>query len=97
MFISLSKTIAKVGGFRLGVGLRITKNNILWVSIILMFVYMIQLTWYMMVLCGWIMYAMFYGIIWCVKKIVKTISSKRQYSFSDTAESSSNNIENNDD
>ena len=60
MFLSLSKTFAKVGGFRLGAGIRITKKNAIYMSIILAFVVSIQLCWYMMVLCFWLMYAMIY-------------------------------------
>ncbi len=69
MFIGLSKTLARFGGFRLGVGLRLTKNNMIWMAFIIMFVQMLKATWYMMVVCFWMMYAMFYGLWWCFKKI----------------------------
>lgn len=36
--IGLSRTFAKFGKFRIGAGLRITKKNIFWMSIIVMFV-----------------------------------------------------------
>lgn len=74
MFISLSKTIGKVGGFRIGIGKRITSKNAWWMCLILCFVATFQLMWYMMVLCFWLMYAMFYGMWWCCKKIVKAIA-----------------------
>ncbi len=69
MFLSLSKTIAKIGGFRLGLGIRITKKNAAIMSFVLFFVLMFQLMWYMMVVCFWLMYAMFYGIYWCIRKV----------------------------
>ena len=75
MFVSFSKMITKLGGVRLGLGLRITKNNILWMSFILMFVYMMQACWYLMILMFWIVYAIIYGTIYIIKKILnlKTI------------------------
>ena len=77
MFISLSKTIARFGGFRLGIGMRLNKKNAIWLSLIIMFVAMFQLMWYMLLLCGWMIYAVCYGIYWCIKKII-VASSKKQ-------------------
>lgn len=77
MFIGLSKTFAKFGKFRIGAGLRITKSNALWMSIVLLFVWMFQLCWYMMVLCFWLMYAVCYGIYWCIKKLVTALKGKK--------------------
>lgn len=71
MFLSLSKTLAKCGGFRLGLGIRMTKKNAVWMSMILLFVYMFQLTWYMMVLVFWMMYALFYGMFWCIRALFR--------------------------
>ena len=42
-----------------------------------MFVAMFKLMWYMMILCGWLFYAICYGIIWCIKRIIKS-SRKKQ-------------------
>ena len=67
MFLSLSKTLAKFGGFRLGLGIRITKKNALVMSFVLLFVLMFQAMWYMMVVCFWLMYAVMYGMWQCVK------------------------------
>lgn len=78
MYLSLSKTIAKFGGFRLGLGIRMNKKNSIWVSLLVLFIVMFQLMWYMMILCGWLMYAMCYGIYWCIKKIIKASSIKRK-------------------
>lgn len=78
MFLSLSKTFAKFGKFRLGLGIRVTKSNVIWTSFILFFIYMLQLCWYILVLCFWLMYAFYYGIYWCIKKlIVKLVKSKK--------------------
>lgn len=77
MFISFSKTVAKFGGFRLSVGTRVSKSNFWWAALIVMFVAIFKLTWYMMLLCGWMMYAMCYGIYWCIKKIVETCKKRK--------------------
>jgi uncharacterized membrane protein YesL len=76
MFISLSKTLAKCGGFRLGLGMRMTKKNSAWVLFILLFVWMFKLTWYMMVVCFWLFYAVCYGLIWCIKKPFQKLNQK---------------------
>ena len=77
MFISLSKTIARFGGFRLGIGMRLNKKNAMWAWLILFFVGIFQLMWGMMLICGWLMYAMFYGMFWCIKKLIKALSKKQ--------------------
>jgi hypothetical protein len=73
MFLGFSKTMARFGHFRLGVGMRLTKKNAAYMAIILMFVWMLQLCWYMMILCFWMIYAICYGIYWCIKSIIKKI------------------------
>lgn len=77
MFIGFSKTIAKFGGFKLGVGMRLNKKNAIWVSMIALFVVMFKLMWYALVLCGWLMYAFFYCIYWCFKALFG-LSSRKQ-------------------
>lgn len=77
MFIGLSKTFAKFGMFRIGAGMRLTKKNAAWMLVILMFVWMFQLCWYMMVLCFWLIYAVCYGIYWCIKKLVTALKGKK--------------------
>lgn len=95
MFITLSKTIGRVGGFRIGVGKRITSKNAWWMCLLICFVAMFRLMWYMMVLAFWLMYAMCYGIWWCCKKlvqgIVRAIESKRKAQFEGGADSLSSN------
>ena len=76
MFLSLSKTLAKFGGVRLGLGLRMNKRNSIFVLFVMMFVWLFQLTWYMLVLCFWLMYAVCYGFYWCIKKIVQAIKAR---------------------
>ena len=70
MFVSFSKTIAKFGGFRIGVGMRRTKSNSLWMLFALMFVYIFKMMWYMTIFCFWVMYAIIYGIVQCIKKLL---------------------------
>lgn len=77
MFVGFSKTIARFGGFRLGLGMRMSKKNAAWMCLAIMFVAVFKLMWYMLLLCGWLVYAMCYGIYWCIKKIVSSISQKR--------------------
>ena len=73
MFISLSKTFAKVCGFRFGFGIRITKRNAPYMLFFMLFVWMFQIMWYMLVFSFWLMYAMCYGIYWCIKQLVRLI------------------------
>lgn len=77
MFISLSKTIARFGGFRLGIGMRLNKKNAIWAWLILFFIGIFQLMWAMILICGWSIYAMFYGLYWCIKKIIYVLSKKQ--------------------
>lgn len=78
MFVSLSKTLTKFGGLRLGLGLRLNRSNAAWMLFVLMFVYIFQAMWYMMIVCGWLVYAVCYGVYWCIKKLVETIKTKEK-------------------
>lgn len=69
MFVGLGKMLGK-SKIRLGVGMRVTKSNSLWMLLLLMFVYMIQATWYVTILILWMIYVLFYGIYWVIKQIV---------------------------
>lgn len=77
MFIGFSKTIARFGGFRLSVGMRMSKKNAVWMCLLIMFVAVFKLMWSVMLLCGWLIYAMCYGMYWCTKKIVNHVTQKR--------------------
>lgn len=72
MFIGLSKTVARFGGFRFGIGLRATKKNMLWAVCLAMLVWCCQLIWSMIVLAFWLMYALIYFMFWLFKKMFKT-------------------------
>ena len=73
MFVSFAKFAKKMGGIRFGLGLRITKSNALWMCFLLMFVYMVQACWYMMLLCFWLLYIVIYGAVWLTKNIVNKL------------------------
>ena len=72
MFISLSKTLVRFGGFRLGVGIRMNKNNAIWMLLLVSFMAMFKAMWYMMIVCLWMAYAMIYGAVWLYCKLFKT-------------------------
>lgn len=82
MFITLSKTIGKIGGVRIGVGKRITSKNAWWMLMLLSFAYIFKAMWYMCIFSLWLMYAMCYGIYWLIssmiKAIIRMINSKTQ-------------------
>lgn len=67
MFVSLSKTLAKLGGFKLGLGIRITQRNVMWAVWIVLIVCIFQMMWYMLIVCFWLVYIVFYGLWWCIR------------------------------
>lgn len=71
MFISLSKTMAKFGGVRLGVGMRMSKKNAPYVGIFVALLMMFKAMWYLMVVCFWMVYAVIYGVVWLCRKTLK--------------------------
>jgi hypothetical protein len=70
MFISFSKVLGK-SKFRLGAGFRVTKKNAAYMLFFLLFYWMLMLCFYMIAFCIWLVYAMGYGVYWCIKKILK--------------------------
>lgn len=70
---------------RLGVGFRLTKKNAIYMSIILLFYYMLQLCLYICVIYFWLIYATVYGIYifirWIIRKI-KAFIEKQKYQAS---------------
>lgn len=62
MFVTFTKTLKKMSGFRLGFGMRINKKNAVFVLFAMLFVWIFQLMWYMVVGAGWLLYFMLYGI-----------------------------------
>ena len=81
MFISLSKTIGKFGGFRIGIGKRITSKNAWWMLLIICTVCIFQLMWYLLIVVFWLLYAMCYGIWWCIKKLIQKISGSKKNKY----------------
>lgn len=77
MFISLSSAIARFGGMRIGAGFRITRKNAWFGYLILMFIYMFQLMWYTMILAGWLLYLIYYGMFIGIRKFVYWIRARR--------------------
>ena len=72
MFISLSKTLARFGGVRIGIGTRLSKKNAPGAIAFLFVMWFFQLMWYMLILSFWIMYAVLYGCVWLYSKMFKT-------------------------
>lgn len=75
MFISLGKMLGK-SKIRLGVGMRLTKKNAIYMWLILLFYYIFLMMWYVCVLCFWMVYAVCYGIYALIKWIIKKIKHK---------------------
>ena len=71
MFISLSKTLVRFGGVRLGIGTRVSKKNAPAFIVGILTYYMFMLVWYMILGTCWLMYAMIYGTFWILKKMFK--------------------------
>ena len=76
MFISFSKVLGKVGGFRIGLSKRITPKNALWASLLYLTVVMFQLMWYSALLVGWLIYAFVYGCVVVTKKLFNILSDQ---------------------
>lgn len=70
MFLSLSKTMVKFGGVRLGVGMRMSKKNAPYLAIFAGIMLIFKFMWSMMIVCFWLMYALGYGIIIASKKLI---------------------------
>ena len=62
MFIGFSKRLKSMGGFRLGIGMRLTWRNCWYFLFMLLFVGTFYLCWYSLIACGWMMYYLFYGL-----------------------------------
>ena len=76
MFISLSRTLHKFCGARCGLGIRITKKNIWWMWLVLMYVYIFKAMRYMLVMCFWMVYAVCYGLLWCIRAPFRLLRRK---------------------
>ena len=71
MYINLPKALAKYGKFKLNLMSQMNKDNIIIMWFVILFLAVIQLVRYIVVFLGWGIYSVFYGIYWCVKKIIK--------------------------
>lgn len=62
MFVSFTKTLKKMSGFRLGFGIRVNKRNApLWCCA-MFFAAIFYMMWYMIIGAGWLLYFMCYAI-----------------------------------
>lgn len=89
MFVSFTKTLKKMSGFRLGFGVRVNKRNApLW-CFAMLFAGMFYLMWYMIIGAGWclyfflwafykIYYYLFKGIAVGCKKLYQLIKGKNR-------------------
>lgn len=75
MYISLSKTLAKFGGFRLGVGMRVTKKNSLIMALVICMASIFKAMWYILIICGWLVYIMYYGLFQLCKKSINPLKN----------------------
>ena len=65
MFVSFTKALKKMSGFRLGFGVRVNKRNApLW-CFAMLFAGMFYLMWYMIIGAGWCLYF----FLWAFYKI----------------------------
>ena len=71
MYISLSKTLARFGGIRLGVGMRMSKKNAPAFIVGLLTYCFGMFIWYIMLFCFWMIYVMIYGTVLVLKKMFK--------------------------
>lgn len=62
MFVSFSRRLKSLGGFRLGVGLRLTKGNCWYMLFVFLFIGVIYLCLYSVLAGGWIIYYLLYGL-----------------------------------
>jgi hypothetical protein len=65
MFVSFTKTLKKMSGFRLGFGVRVNKRNALLWCFAMLFAGMFYLMWYMIIGAGWCLYF----FLWAFYKI----------------------------
>ena len=83
MFVSFTKTLKRMSGFRLGFGIRVNKRNApLWLCA-MFFAGMFYMCWYMIIGAGWCMYFMLlviYKIYYYLFKGI-AIGCKKLYRF----------------
>lgn len=67
--VTLSTTLGKVGGFRIGYRKKITGYNCIWLIPLYFFMLMWQFFKVSFVLMFWCIYASCYGVWWCCKSM----------------------------
>ena len=77
MFVSFSKRLKSMSGFRLGVGLRLTRRNCWYFLFVLVLVGCFYFCWYSVLACGWMLYGLFYGLYLMFK--YAAIGTKKLY------------------
>ena len=68
MFISLGSFLGR-SKQRLGLGIRITKKNVWWMLLFAMFYGIFMMAWYMILICAWLVYAVFYGLYALIRSL----------------------------
>lgn len=83
MFISFSNRLKAMSGFRLGIGLRITKSNCWYFLFALLLVGCFYLCLYSVIACGWFLYFILYGLYKIYYLIFKygAIGAKKLYTL----------------
>lgn len=74
MFVGFSKVIGK-SKFRVGAGMRLTKQNVWYMLFVLLIYWMFLLCFYVIAFSLWIVYAFCYGVYWCIKKVIQKLKS----------------------
>ena len=72
-----SKRLKSMSGFRLGVGLRLTRRNCWYFLFVLVLVGCFYFCWYSVLACGWMLYGLFYGLYLMFK--YAAIGTKKLY------------------
>lgn len=62
MFVGFTKTLKRMSGFRLGIGVRVNKRNAALWCILMLFAALFYMMWYMIIGAGWLLYFMCYAI-----------------------------------
>lgn len=73
VFISLSRVLGK---FRIGAGIRITKKNAWWMALIASVVYLFQFMWYLLLIAGWMLYAIGFAAVLGTKALYRFIKKR---------------------
>ena len=87
MFVSFSKRLKSMSGFRLGVGLRLTRRNCWYFLFVLVLVGCFYFCWYSVLACGWMLYGLLYPrhgfLCWgadgtCLRSRMNEINEKKE-------------------